>query len=286
MTLSALYKATTEKLVANGIDDAALEARLIIENILGISYSEFLLKGNDDIADAVSHEVGAKADRRIAGEPVQYILGEWDFMGFTFKVGQGVLIPRPETEILCEYVLEKIRDISNPTVYDLCSGSGCIGISIKKHRSDARVYLVEKSDEALKYLSENSKALCADAEPVIIQGDILKIENFSHLPEADVIISNPPYIRSNEIPTLQREVQREPTMALDGGEDGLIFYRVLINDWSKKLKADGFMAFECGEDQSEDIMDLFEKISFDSEAIIDYNNIQRIVTGRRKTDVI
>lgn len=286
MTLSALYKATTEKLVANGIDDAALEARLIIENVLGISYSEFLLKGNDDIADAVSHEVGAKADRRIAGEPVQYILGEWDFMGFTFKVGQGVLIPRPETEILCEYVLEKIRDISNPTVYDLCSGSGCIGISIKKYRPDAKVILIEKSDEALKYLSENSKALCADAEPVIIQGDILKIENFSHLPEADVIISNPPYIRSNEIPTLQREVQREPTMALDGGEDGLIFYRVLINDWSKKLKADGFMAFECGEDQSEDIMDLFEKISFDSEAIIDYNNIQRIVTGRRKTDVI
>lgn len=286
MTLSALYKATTEKLVANGIDDAALEARLIIENVLGISYSEFLLKGNDDIADAVSHEVGTKADRRIAGEPVQYILGEWDFMGFTFKVGQGVLIPRPETEILCEYVLEKIRNISNPTVYDLCSGSGCIGISIKKHRPDAKVYLVEKSDEALKYLRENSKALCADAEPVIIQGDILKIENFSHLPEADVIVSNPPYIRSNEIPTLQREVQREPTMALDGGEDGLVFYRVLTNDWSKKLKADGFMAFECGEDQSEDIMDLFEKISFDSEAIIDYNNIQRIVTGRRKTDVI
>lgn len=286
MTLSALYKATTEKLVANGIDDATLEARLIIENVLGISYSEFLLKGNDDIADEVGNEVGAKADRRIAGEPVQYILGEWDFMGFTFKVGQGVLIPRPETEILCEYVLEKIRDISNPTVYDLCSGSGCIGISIKKHRPDAKVILIEKSDEALKYLSENGKALCADAEPVIIQGDILKIENFSHLPEADVIVSNPPYIRSNEIPTLQREVQREPTMALDGGEDGLIFYRVLINDWSKKLKADGFMAFECGEDQSEDIMDLFEKISFDSEAIIDYNNIQRIVTGRRKTDVI
>ena len=286
MTLSALYKATTEKLVANGIDDAALEARLIIENVLGISYSEFLLKGNDDISDDISYEIGAKADRRIAGEPVQYILGEWDFMGFTFKVGQGVLVPRPETEILCEYVLEKIRDISNPTVYDLCSGSGCIGISIKKHRPDARVYLVEKSDEALKYLREKSKALCADAEPVIIQGDILKIENFSHLPEADVIVSNPPYIKSNEIPTLQSEVQREPIMALDGGEDGLIFYRVLINDWSKKLKADGFMAFECGEDQSEDIMDLFEKISFDSEAIIDYNNIQRIVTGRRKTDVI
>ncbi|MBR2893276.1 MAG: peptide chain release factor N(5)-glutamine methyltransferase, partial [Clostridia bacterium] len=125
MTLSALYKATTEKLVANGIDDAALEARLIIENVLGISYSEFLLKGNDDISDDISYEIGAKADRRIAGEPVQYILGEWDFMGFTFKVGQGVLVPRPETEILCEYVLEKIRDISNPTVYDLCSGSGC-----------------------------------------------------------------------------------------------------------------------------------------------------------------
>ncbi len=286
MTLSTLYKAITNELDKNGIEDAAFEARLIIEIVLGISYGEFLLRGNDDITKQVSDEVSAMVSRRIAGEPVQYILGEWDFMGFTFKVGEGVLIPRPETEILCEYVLEKIKDIPSPTVYDLCSGSGCIGISIKKHRSDAKIFLVEKSYSALKYLKMNSKSLCEGYEPTIIQGDILQIEDFAQLPEADAIISNPPYIRSDEISTLQREVQREPLMALDGGKDGLIFYRTLVNHWSKKLKADGFMAFECGEDQSEDIKSLFEKINFDSEAIFDYNNIQRIVTGRRKTDAI
>ena len=115
----------------------------------------------------------------------------------------------------------------------------------------------------------------------MIQGDILSVGDFEQLPSADVIVSNPPYIRSEEIPTLQSEVLREPHMALDGGDDGLIFYRVLVNEWSKKLKSSGFMAFECGEDQAEDICNLFRKIYFDNEIINDYNNIQRIVIGRR-----
>lgn len=286
MTLSALYKTAKDELSANKIEDSALEARLIIESVLGISYSEFLLKGKDEISEEMYSEVSAMLSRRIHGEPIQYIMGEWDFMGLTFKIGEGVLIPRPETEILCEYVLEKIKCVPSPIVYDLCSGSGCIGISIKKLRPDANVILVEKSDKALYYLRQNCKALCGDNEPVVIEGDILRFENFEMLPQADVIISNPPYIRSDEIPTLQKEVQREPLMALDGGADGLIFYRALVNEWSQKLKADGFMAFECGEDQSEDIRKLFTKINFDSETIDDYNNIERIVSGRRKTDVI
>ena len=111
---------------------------------------------------------------------------------------------------------------------------------------------------------------------------ILKVNVFDNLPQADVIVSNPPYIRSDEIPSLQSEVLREPVMALDGGDDGLVFYRVLVNEWSEKLKSDGFMAFECGEDQAQDICDLFSEINFDSKVVYDYNNIQRIVTGRRK----
>ncbi len=286
MTLSSLHKSLSALLNESGIEDSSLEARYILQNVLCITYGEFLLKGNEKVSGENITAAEEMTKRRIDGEPLQYIIGEWDFMDFTFKVGEGVLIPRPETEILCEYVLSKIKDIPNPTVYDLCAGSGCIGISIKKHRPDAKVLLVEKSDKALKYLRENSKALCTDNEPVIIQGDILMYDSFTHLPKADVVISNPPYIRSDEIPTLQKEVQREPIMALDGGEDGLIFYKVLVNDWSKHLKAGGFMAFECGEEQSEDIKNLFEKINFDSDTINDYNNIERIVTGRRKTDVI
>lgn len=286
MTISSLYKSLCELLNDNKIEDSALEVRYIIEHILDISYSEFLLKGNDEISPENADKAEMMALHRITGEPLQYIIGQWDFMGYTFKVGKGVLIPRPETEILCEYICEKIKNIPSPVVYDLCSGSGCIGISIKKLCPNAKVTLIEKSDEALLYLRENCKNLCGGNEPSIIQGDILSFDDFDFLPDADVIVSNPPYIRSREIPFLQKEVQHEPIMALDGGEDGLMFYRSLVDSWSSKLKADGFMAFECGEDQSEDIMELFEKINFDSKTINDYNNIQRIVVGRRKNHVI
>lgn len=264
------------------IDDGDLEARYIIELVCNISYSELLFKGDEEISAEMYAEINDMTNRRLSGEPIQYILGSWDFMDFRFKVGEGVLIPRPETEILVEEILGRISDIKNPVVYDLCSGSGCIGLSIKAIRPDADVYLVEKSEKALAYLNENRQAVCDGLEDVtLINGDILRFDDFKSLPVADVIVSNPPYIRSDEIPTLQSEVLREPHMALDGGDDGLIFYRVLVNDWTAKLKDSGFMAFECGEDQAEDICDLFSKINFGSEIINDYNNIQRIVLGRR-----
>ena len=264
------------------IDDGDLEARYIIEKVCNISYSELLFKGDEEISEEKHAKMNDMADRRLSGEPIQYILGSWDFMDFSFKVGEGVLIPRPETELLVEEILGRITYLKNPVVYDLCSGSGCIGLSIKAMRPDAEVYLVEKSEKALAYLKENCQALCDGLEDVtVINGDILRFDDFKSLPVADVIVSNPPYIRSDEIPTLQSEVLREPHMALDGGDDGLIFYRVLVSEWSSKLKNSGFMAFECGEDQAEDICDLFSKINFDSEIINDYNNIQRIVLGRR-----
>ncbi len=264
------------------IDDGDLEARYIVEKICGISYSEMLFKGDETVTEEKYNEMNEMADRRLSGEPIQYILGSWDFMDFTFKVGEGVLIPRPETEILVEAILDRIADVKRPTVYDLCSGSGCIGLSIKAMCPDAEVYLVEKSDQAMGYLKANKKAVCDGLENItLIKGDILRFSDFESLPLADVIVSNPPYIRSEEIPTLQSEVLREPHMALDGGDDGLMFYKVLVNEWTAKLKDSGFMAFECGEDQADDICHLFSKINFDSEIINDYNNIQRIVLGRR-----
>ncbi len=267
----------------HGIDDGDLEARYILEKVTDLSYSQLLIKATDEISTEKFSEACSMAEKRISGEPIQYILGSWDFMDYTFSVGEGVLIPRPETEILVEYIAEKIKDIPEPVIYDLCSGSGCIGISLKRLRNDAKVFLVEKSDKALAYLTKNCAELCEKLEDItVIEGDILFPESFADLPEADVIVSNPPYIRSDEIPTLQSEVLREPVMALDGGEDGLVFYRCLVNQWSKKLTERGFMAFECGEDQAEDISALFNKIDFDSETINDYNNIQRIVIGRSK----
>ncbi len=286
MTLSEVYRAVCADFRENAIEDGDLEARLIVRHISGLSQSDFFLRGSDEISEEIKDKILTLAKCRIDGNPIQYILGEWDFLSYTFKVGEGVLIPRPETEILTEYVYEKIKNISSPVVYDLCSGSGCIGISIKRMKPDSKVYLVEKSPLALEYIRHNCKALCRDSEPKIISGDILYPADFAGLPEADVIISNPPYIKSAEIPALQSEVLREPHMALDGGEDGLVFYRVLVNEWSKFLKDGGFMAFECGEDQSDAIIEMFNKIGFDSEAVNDYNNIERIVIGRRRKYVI
>jgi release factor glutamine methyltransferase len=273
----------TLKLKLSTVDNGGTEAKYILEKTCGIPYSEMLLRYNECISGEKFAEAELMAERRLSGEPIQYILGEWDFMDFTFKVGEGVLIPRPETEILVEQVLDNIKAVKNPVIYDLCSGSGCIGLSIKKLRPDAQVYLIEKSDKALAYLKVNCEYLCGNTDDItVIQGDILDFKSFYGLPCADVIISNPPYIRSGEIAELQSEVLREPHMALDGGEDGLIFYRCLVNEWSSKLNDSGFMAFECGEDQAEDICRLFDKINFDNEIINDYNNIQRIVIGRRK----
>jgi release factor glutamine methyltransferase len=281
MTLREANNALKSQL--SEIEDGDIEAGYILESATGFNRTQMLFNFESLISDGVFGKAMAMADRRLAGEPIQYILGEWDFMGFPFKVGKGVLIPRPETEILVEMILDKIKNIKEPVVYDLCSGSGCIGLSIKKLRNDAKVFLVEKSAEALSYLKTNHSNLCKELEnTTVIQGDILRLDSFSDLPLADVIVSNPPYIRSDEIKTLQSEVLEEPIMALDGGADGLVFYRTLVNDWSAKLKENGFMAFECGEDQAQDICNLFEKIYFDNETVNDYNNIQRIVVGRRK----
>ena len=265
------------------VEDGDTEASYILENACSLNRTQLIFCYGDEISQDAYEKAFSMADRRLSSEPIQYILGLWDFMGFSFEIGEGVLIPRPETEILVEKVLERIKSINEPVIFDLCSGSGCIGLSIKKIRTDAKVFLVEKSDDALFYLKNNCRKLCGELnDTTVIQGDILQFESFDGLPHADVIVSNPPYIRSNEIPGLQSEVLREPHLALDGGEDGLIFYRVLVNKWSKKLKSEGFMAFECGENQANDICDLFAKINFDKEIINDYNNIQRIVTGRRK----
>lgn len=262
-------------------ENPSFEAKELIKHICSLSETEFLLGRNNEISDDATDKIFSLAEKRISGVPLQYIIGEWDFMGRTFKVGEGVLIPRPETEILCQYVIDTLKDKKSPCVYDLCSGSGCIAISIKLDTPDADVYAVEKSKDAYFYLDTNNKLLCADSAVTLINGDIFNIDEFKTLPKADIIVSNPPYINSDEIAGLQKEVQFEPAMALDGGSDGLDFYRFIINEWKNLLKSDGMFAFECGENQADAISDIFKTNGFDSFIIKDYNDIDRMVIGRR-----
>lgn len=247
----------------------------IFEDLLGISKSKMYF--NDSVAtdeqikiveDAIIH--------RKNGEPLQYILGKWDFYDLTFNVGKGVLIPRPETETLVDFALEKIKDVKSPVIYDLCAGSGCIGLTIAHHRDDAKVYLLEKEDGALKYLKINKEKYNLD-NAQIIQGDLFNID-FSQIPQADVILSNPPYVPASEIESLQKEVQFEPITALDGGIDGLDFYRCIAQKWISKVKKGGYVALECGEEQSADIIRIFDGKYSEKQVIYDFNNIDRIVT--------
>lgn len=273
MTLKDIYSYCTDELLFT--DCVEFESQCLLEDILGYSKEQIFL--NDvQLDDTDFEKIKNAVIRRKNGEPLQYILGKWDFYDLTFNVGEGVLIPRPETEMLVDFALDKLKNIENPVVYDLCSGSGCIGLTIAKHQKDATVFLLEKERSALKYLLKNKVDL--ELENVVVVYDDLFTVDLSILPEADLILSNPPYIITEEISQLQTEVLFEPVSALDGGNDGLDFYRCLADRWCNKVKNSGFIALECGEQQSNSIIDLFHDKFVESNVIFDFNNIDRIVT--------
>lgn len=275
MTLFELYKKTADELSFGGCGE--FEAKVIFEDILNVGTKPY----DYAAVEAAENQIllmNEIIEKRKSNEPLQYIVGRWDFYGFEFKVGEGVLIPRPETENLVEYVLNEIKNIKNPIVFDLCSGSGCIGLTIAKLRPDATVYLFEKEDKAFNYLNKNLGCFSLK-NAVPVKCDIFNFD-FSDLPEADLIISNPPYIKSDEVPLLQEEVKKEPVSALDGGKDGLDFYRCIASRWIKKAKKDVLIAMECGDGQSDEIISLFKSIVCEKKVIFDFNNIDRIVAFR------
>ena len=278
MTVFELYKFCESELEKSKKADAGAEARLILQKVLGFDRTQLLLS-KDNLADAKTvAETQRILEQRKKNIPLQYILGEWDFYGQTFKVGEGVLIPRPETEELCTAVIERLKKMQAPTVFDLCAGSGCIGITLKKQVAQANVYLVEYFDEALGFLNENRMALSVARSVPEIKGDVLEgYEKFGFLPRPDVIVSNPPYIKKSELSSLQSEVRYEPSTALDGGEDGLVFYRAFAEKWLPFINEKGFIAVECGETQAEKIASLFSKHSSEITVLKDFNGIDRFV---------
>lgn len=273
MTVLELFRYCKDKLYFT--DSPEFDTICIFEDLLGIPKSKVYF--NDiSVSSEQINTIDNVINRRKNGEPLQYILGKWDFYDLTFNVGVGVLIPRPETETLVDFALEKIKDIKSPVIYDLCAGSGCIGLTVAYHRKDAKVFLLEKEDGALKYLKSNKEKYNLD-NAYVIQGDLFNCD-FSNVSQADVILSNPPYIPANEIDGLQKEVQFEPVTALDGGIDGLDFYRCIAEKWTAKVKNNGYIALECGEEQSTDIIDIFDGKYSEKQVIYDFNNIDRIVT--------
>lgn len=279
-TVLALLRRAESILAENDIDNPSADAREITAAALGCPPSELRWHYEEEAPESIRSEVRRMLDLRRRGEPIQYIIGSWSFMGRDYRVGEGVLIPRDDTEVVVNEALRLIRDTESPRVIDLCSGSGIIAITLKKERPDATVWAIEKSPEACAYLRRNIAFNSADV--LVCEGDIFELYREIDDSSLDLIVSNPPYIRSAEIETLQREVRFEPRMALDGGESGYDFYEKIIALWTGKLAPGGCIAFEIGEGQFDRVVDLLKAHGFtDVKGYPDIQGITRAVTAHR-----
>ena len=286
MRLLDLLRKSTEYLEQNGIDDALPEAEMLVFHAVNRNRLDAYIE-NPEIKSADSAKVRRLLQRRLKGEPVQYIIGHIEFCGLCIKVGKGVLIPRPETELLVEEVIRAISDqrsaVSSKTVkslslLDLCTGTGCIALALAREFPEAGVYGTDLSKEAVAYAKKNAKA--NNIENIRFrQGslfDAVKAKRF------DIITANPPYIRRDEIETLQREIRDwEPVAALDGGLDGMDFYRAILSSVGDYLNPDGFIFVELGYDQAEGVQKIARAEGFSEITVIkDYAGIGRILKAK------
>jgi release factor glutamine methyltransferase len=267
-----LYVAAKRMLELAKVEFPDFEARVLLEEVLGKTW-------RFDVRTPTSEQeatVFSMAKRRETHEPLQYIIGSWDFFGFKFFVGPGVLIPRQETETLTEIALKFIETKKKPIVFDLCSGTGCIGISIAKIRADATVYLVEKSADAFEYLKRNVELHSLNNVKSLNQ-DI-----FDFLPDvsADLIVANPPYVETCQIKELSPEILFEPEMAFNGGESGFEFYFKIAKHFKNKLNYQGRMAFEVGGFGSmEVVLKILAENGFATDFKKDIDGIDRVAIG-------
>lgn len=235
--MNAAFQKLCAKLTAAGVPDARFDAAELYRLATGRDP-----RLDDGPSAAEAARLSALAERRAAREPLQYILGEWDFMDFTLKVGPGVLCPRADSEIVCESALALLQGRERPVVYDLCAGTGCLGLGIARHSPGALVTCVEKSPEAWHYLTANT----AQTGVRTVQADVFTYYKTLPAERADLIISNPPYLTRAEMRALMPETAQEPAMALDGGADGLDFYRLLTEKYRDAVRPGGWLVLEIG----------------------------------------
>lgn len=279
ITCQELCRRLTDILKKGCIENAVGEAKFIIEHITGTSYPQIILKCRL-FAESDIQKAEALCERRISGEPLQYILGDWDFFGMTFKVGKGVLIPRPDTEILAEKAIQSRAGFESTNYVDLCSGSGCVAAAVAKYVKNIKGSAIEKSDEAFAYLKENLSKLAPSIKPCL--ADALMQTTAENYTELDLITANPPYLTAEDMAALQREVTFEPELALFGGYDGLMFYRELTRVWKNSLKSGGMLIFEVGIGQYKDVMKILEENGFCNISFAcDLAGIERVVIGQK-----
>ena len=274
LTIFTAYNNAKKELKEAGIDAFGFEARQIIRHITGYDNSAIMAKYAEQLTPFQQTMYNDVLRRRKERYPLQYILGEWSFYGMDFYVGEGVLVPRADTETLVDYGLEFLKGKGNAEVLDLCSGSGCIAVAVAKN-CEAKVDAVEKYDTAYGYLEKNIERNKANVTP--IKDDVY---TFNPSKKYDLILSNPPYISADEMEIIDEETSHEPDTALYGGEDGLTFYRFIAKEYKKHLKSGGALGFEVGFKQSEAVKAILSEQGYKNIGTkTDIDGIQRVVFG-------
>jgi len=270
MTIKELYEYGKKHIIS---EESASETLILLEYLCDITQKDLLLTPEKNIGEEKKTDFFRFVERRNTGEPVQYITGYTYFYGLKFECDKNVLIPRFDTENLVFEALSKVK--TNGRVLDICTGSGCIAISLKHERKDLIVIASDISENALKVARRNAVTL--ETQVDFIQSDMFeKIEG-----KFDMIISNPPYIKSKVIDTLDENVKGyEPKAALDGGDDGLDYYRIIMREAAKYMNKNAYLCLEIGYDQKESVSDLLKESGFDDiKATKDLNGLYRVVTA-------
>lgn len=279
MTIFEAYNSTKKKLEAANIRDYVFEAKQIIMHITGFTPSQILTDYNRQLTEFQKNNLTAIIHQREVHYPLQYIFGNWEFYGRPFKVGVGVLIPRADTETVVEAALEELETRENPKVLDLCAGSGCIGITLAAEVPSSEVTMVEKYDEAIRYAFHNIELNGVSAKAV--KGDVFEAPQLPN-DSIDLIVSNPPYIPQEEMKYCSPEVKFEPQTALLAEDEGLEFYKAIINNYTPILKTGGAICFEVGFKQAQSVKKLLENSGYKNIKIKnDLNGIGRAVTATK-----
>lgn len=288
MTYREAFEQGKSALVQAGIEEADLDARLLLEHVCQTDRNHLLAHGDRSVGEEEAAQYLELILRRTEHIPLQYLTGVQEFMGLSFAVNESVLIPRQDTEILVEEVLRELHD--GMRILDMCTGSGCILISLLHYSNDCRGVGVDISGEALKVAKENAERILGKPfEKDVPQGDDaeekviwLQSDLFANVTgKFEFIVSNPPYIESGVIPTLMPEVrEHEPLLSLDGREDGLHFYRKIVKESGDYLVSGGMLYFEIGYDQAEAVCRLMEEAGFQEvKTVKDFAGLDRVVYG-------
>lgn len=286
ITYNDLYLDIRRQLRAADSGDPTLEARELVAFACGKTREELLRDSRLYVTPEVEDRVRALVQRHLDGEPTAYLIGEWEFYGLPLDISRDVLIPRPDTEVLAGLAIDFVRKQGECRVLDLCAGSGCVGLAVASQCPGSRVVLGELSEGALRVCRQNIRRNGLSGRVVPMQMDALAAPP-AQLGEFRCLVSNPPYIPAGDIPGLDPSVRDyEPHMALDGGADGLDFYRNLAKEWKNALTVGGKLFLEVGIGQADDVLRLLRAQGFgDLEITKDLNGIPRVVHGTLWGDI-